>query len=85
MNLQLYHINCVRNDNWLSNLRFLCPNCHSQTETFCSKNLKSKKIAALNPSFLQWYEIVDLAHTNSLDIWLKLNPFYEAQLFYMTR
>lgn len=44
MNLQLDHINGVRNDNRLNNLRFLCPNCHSQTETFCTKNLNSKKI-----------------------------------------
>lgn len=24
-------------DNRLENLRFLCPNCHTQTETYCSK------------------------------------------------
>jgi predicted RNA-binding Zn-ribbon protein involved in translation (DUF1610 family) len=44
INLQLDHINGIRDDNRLSNLRFLCPNCHSQTETFCTKNLNSKKI-----------------------------------------
>ena len=35
--LQLDHINGVNNDNRLENLRFLCPNCHSQTETFSGK------------------------------------------------
>jgi Zn finger protein HypA/HybF involved in hydrogenase expression len=36
--LQLDHINGINNDNRLSNLRFLCPNCHSQTHTFAGKN-----------------------------------------------
>ena len=39
LSLQLDHINGVNNDNRLSNLRLLCPNCHSQTPTFCGKNL----------------------------------------------
>lgn len=38
--LQLDHINGINNDNRLINLRFLCPNCHSQTETFCGANTK---------------------------------------------
>ena len=38
LTLQLDHINGVNNDNRLSNLRFLCPNCHSQTTTFSGRN-----------------------------------------------
>lgn len=38
LSIQIDHINGVRNDNRLENLRMLCPNCHSQTETFASKN-----------------------------------------------
>lgn len=38
--LQLDHINGVNNDHRLENLRLLCPNCHSQTDTFAGKNKK---------------------------------------------
>lgn len=45
LSLQIDHINGIRNDNRLSNLRFLCPNCHSQTSTFCNRiGSMSKKI-----------------------------------------
>lgn len=40
LSLQLDHINGVNNDNRLQNLRFLCPNCHSQTETYSGKRHK---------------------------------------------
>lgn len=34
LTLQLDHINGINNDHRLNNLRFLCPNCHCQTETW---------------------------------------------------
>lgn len=37
--LQLDHINGNPLDNRVENLRFLCPNCHSQTSTFAGKNI----------------------------------------------
>lgn len=40
LSLQLDHINGINNDNRIENLRFLCPNCHSQTDTYGSKNSK---------------------------------------------
>lgn len=36
--LQLDHINGINNDHRLQNLRFLCPNCHTQQETYAAKN-----------------------------------------------
>ncbi len=36
--LELDHINGIRDDHRLTNLRFLCPNCHSQTDTNGGRN-----------------------------------------------
>jgi len=38
LNLELDHIDGNNVNNELTNLRFLCPNCHSQTITFSGKN-----------------------------------------------
>jgi len=40
ISLQLEHKNGIPNDNRLDNLCFLCPNCHSQTDTYAGKRFK---------------------------------------------
>ena len=40
LSLHIDHINGINNDNRLLNLRFLCPNCHSQTDTYAGKSNK---------------------------------------------
>lgn len=40
LTLQLDHINGDSSDNRVKNLRWLCPNCHSQTTTYTGKNIR---------------------------------------------
>lgn len=40
LTLQVDHINGIRTDNKLENLRLLCPNCHTQTSNYGVKNAK---------------------------------------------
>jgi len=45
INLQLDHINGDRKDHRLENLRWLCPSCHSQTDTFCARNSNKRSVS----------------------------------------
>ena len=39
LSLHLDRVNGQRDDNRLTNLRLLCPNCHSQTDTYTGRNI----------------------------------------------
>lgn len=44
LTLQIEHKNGLPNDHRLENLEFLCPNCHSQTDTYAARNKENSKI-----------------------------------------
>lgn len=48
-NYDLDHINGDNTDNRIDNLRFLCPMCHSQTETYRGRNAKAYINIAMHP------------------------------------
>ncbi len=46
LSIQIDHINGINNDYRLENLRMLCPNCHSLTDTHGRKNVGRRKTAS---------------------------------------
>lgn len=49
LTLQVDHIDGNRFNHCKENLRFLCPNCHTQTQTYGSRNIKQCKKLNLPP------------------------------------
>jgi hypothetical protein len=48
LNMALHHKNGDGTDNRLENLELLCPNCHSQTDTYGGRNGHRRKNSALS-------------------------------------
>ena len=74
--LQLDHINGIHNDHRIENLRFLCPNCHSQTNNFAGKNtfrVNKEKIKCMQCTiFNEITKEKKRIDINTLEFWINL-------------
>jgi hypothetical protein len=43
LNMALHHVNGNGRDNRLSNILFLCPNCHAQTENYSGRGIRRQR------------------------------------------
>ena len=74
----LDHINGNKKDWRLENLKILCPNCHSITETYCRRKDKKNKIQPneikeknkLN--FIKFINIIQEENLEDIDLWKKI-------------
>lgn len=70
LTLHMDHINGISTDHRLENLRWLCPNCHSQTSTFSNKKAKRTKSKPTQtkdrPTKIRWPDI-EILYKNTLD------------------
>jgi hypothetical protein len=53
--LEIDHINGINSDNRAENLRYVCPNCHSQTSTYKGKNINSGFVKVADDELIDAY------------------------------
>lgn len=64
------HIDGNRQNNNRENLRLLCPNCHSQTETYCGKNVNNGRVKVTDDELWEIYSNTQSIHQTLLKVGL---------------
>ena len=61
ISLQLHHVDGNHKNNLIDNLMVLCPNCHSQTDSYCGKQIKEEKKRIKNTKNVKKRTVVAIA------------------------
>jgi hypothetical protein len=83
LSLQVDHIDGNSSNESIDNLRFLCPNCHSQTETFTGRNAKHKNFN--KPSREEFLELIKIYTVKEISMMkaVSLRAVYQWFKFYL--
>jgi len=81
--LQLEHKNGISYDNRLENLTFLCPNCHSQTDTFSGRSKhKTERVKKSRGGPKPWLRKAERPTKENLEELLKKHPVTKVGKMY---
>ena len=90
--LHVDHINGINNDHRLVNLRLLCPNCHSQTDTYCKRPRPAASRASEACDSHPWYTgstrawrnlvyALDLGSSGRKPVGVRVPPLAQTRIF----
>lgn len=78
LSLQIDHINGECDDHRLENLRWMCPNCHAQTDTFTGKHKKTIGKMRIKPSILNPNWRIDPRPSTRKVVWPSKEELYKV-------
>jgi Zn finger protein HypA/HybF involved in hydrogenase expression len=79
---EMDHINGLRMDHRLENLRFLCPNCHSQTPTFRNKQGRRQYDSTNTISLEESFIVRNLPKFSSIHMFIQANGINRTKSAY---
>lgn len=79
---EMDHINGLRMDHRMENLRFICPNCHSQTPTFRNKQGRRQYDSTNTMSLDESFIVLNLPKFSSIHMFIQANGINRTKSAY---